>query len=148
MEDDVEREQIPKGVNREFIPEGMATELTPDDMARVRYIAYARSATRSPEAVEEQIRDIHEFADPLGMICVDEVRLCGVNGLRPLFRPDLRELLARKKAKDDFDVLIMADCARLTRDWPDGFGRLMALFSLNGVRIIRLTDMIHAGPRR
>lgn len=126
----------------------MSRHLTTDDLARMRYIAYARSATHSPEAVESQIRSIREYAGSLGMVCVDEIRLCGVNGLHPLFRPDLRKLLARKQTRDDFDAVIMADCARLTRDWPDGFGRVQALFALHGVRIMFLAEMVQAGRER
>lgn len=113
------------------------------------YIAYARCASPkgSESKLQEQVRSIRQFGDNLGMRCVDEVRLAGVSGWLPAMRPDLRELLARKRQRDDYDVLVMTDCARLTRAWPDGGLEIEAEFSASGVRIVYPDDVTAAdGP--
>jgi hypothetical protein len=45
--------------------------------------------------------------------------------------------LTRKRQKDDFDVLIAADHARITRT---AAARIEAIFALSGVRIVYLTE--------
>ena len=107
-----------------------------------RYIAYARCA--SPDGAEpklqEQVRRIRRFGDSLDMQCVDEVRMAGVSGWLPAMRADLRQLLARKRQRDDYDVLVMEDHARLTRTWPDGGLEIETEFGNCGVRIVYLTE--------
>jgi len=106
-----------------------------------RYIAYARCAAveGSERKLREQIRLIRQFADRLGIQCVDEVRLAGVSGWRPVMRADLRKLLARKREKDDYDVLIVTDVARLTRTGLEGLMEIEAEFG-GGVRIVYLVE--------
>lgn len=108
----------------------------------VRYIAYARCAAEqgSAQSLRRQIHLIRQFANSLQMRCAGEVRLVK-NGISPELRPDLKRLLARKRTHDDFDVLIMVDHARLTR--TDGGTRIEAIFGLQGVRIVYLTDVGH-----
>jgi hypothetical protein len=74
------------------------------------------------------------------MQCVDETRLAAVSGGPPAMRSDLRQLLARKREKDDFDVLIMEDFARLTRTGLDGGSEIETAFGNCGVRIVYLTE--------
>jgi DNA invertase Pin-like site-specific DNA recombinase len=104
-----------------------------------RYIAYARCAAERGSApkLRQQIRLIRQFGNHLGMRCVGEVRIAGVSGVTPPLRPDLRRLLTRKRQKDDFDVLIAADYARITRT---AAARIEAIFALSGVRIVYLTE--------
>ena len=107
-----------------------------------RYIAYARCAVQdgSEPKLQEQVRLIRQFGDSLDMQCVDEVRLAGVSGGPPAMRSDLRQLLAGKREKDDFDVLIMEDFARLTRTGLDGGSEIETAFGNCGVRIVYLTE--------
>ena len=109
-----------------------------------RYIAYARCAAKdgSGPRLQEQVRLIRQFGDSLGMRCVDEVRLAGISGGAPALRTDLRELLARKLARDDFDVLIMEDFARLTRTGLDSGSEIEAQFRKHGVQIVYLTGAL------
>lgn len=103
-----------------------------------RYIAYARSAMSDGvnAGVERQIRNVRQFGDQLGMTCVDEVRVAGVNGITPIMREDLRNLLTRKRQQDDFDMLIMEDFTRLTRAGSDVGDQIEAEFSRCGVQIL------------
>ena len=111
-----------------------------------RYIAYARCAT--PEGagrrLQQQVRLIRQFGDSLDMRCVDEVRLANVSGWLPAMRADLRQLLARKRKRDDYDVLIMEDFARLTRIGLEVGLEIETEFSNCGVRIVYLTEMTAA----
>ena len=107
-----------------------------------RYIAYARCAAKdgSKPKLQEQVRLIRQFGDSLDMQCVDEVRLAGISGWLPAMRADLRQLLARKLERDDFDVLIMEDFARLTRIGPEGGLEIETEFGNCGVRIVYLDE--------
>lgn len=71
------------------------------------------------------------------MQCVDEVRLVA-NGCQPAFRADLRDLLARKRKRNDYDVLIMEDFARLTR--TERGSEIEAKFGKCGVQIVYLIE--------
>lgn len=108
-----------------------------------RYIAYARCAAKdgAEPKLEEQVRLIRQFGDSLEMQCVDEVRLAGISGWLPVMRADLRQLLARKLERDDFDVLIMQDFSRLTRTGLEGGLEIETEFANFGVRIVYLTEM-------
>jgi len=112
-----------------------------------RYIAYARCATEEGSAtrLQEQARIIRQFGDSLDMQCVDEVRLAGVGGCLPVMRPDLCQLLARKRERGDYDVLIMEDVARLTRMWPEGCQEIETKFRNCGVQIVYLSEAMRIG---
>lgn len=115
-----------------------AIETASQDYRGKRYIAYARCA--SPEGaaanLQDQIRRIRRFGDSLDMRCVDEVRLAGVSGISPPFRDDLRRLLKRKRRRNDFDVLVMLDYARLTRTGLAGGAEIEAEFAELNVEIV------------
>lgn len=115
------------------------TETDNADLRGKRYIAYARCGSKqgSTQNFRRQIRLVRQLADGLEMQCVDEVRSPGLSGHTPLLRWDLIKLLARRFNENDYDVLIMADPARLTR--ADGIERLEAIFAHCGVRIIYVT---------
>jgi len=103
-----------------------------------RYIAYARCAyagEAEPKLLDQILR-IHAFGALLHMQCVGEVRLAGVNGRSPLFRDDLLDLLARKRRRDDFDVVMMMDFSRLTRESFDGGEEIEARFAELDVEIV------------
>jgi uncharacterized radical SAM superfamily Fe-S cluster-containing enzyme len=72
------------------------------------------------------------------MHCVCEVRLAGISGWLPPLRDDLRDLLARKRKEDDYEVLIMEDRARLTRS--DFHQEVEAKFAKSGVRIVYVAE--------
>lgn len=107
-----------------------------------RYIAYARCATceGAGTRLERQLRAIHRFAERLSMRCVGEVRLAGVSGAPPALRPDLLELLARKRERDDYEVLVMEDFARLIRAQSPEDLAVGDEFARHGVRIVFLQD--------
>jgi len=116
------------------------------DLRGNRYLAYARCAAADGSAtkLEVQIRRIRQFGDGLNMRCAGEVRLAGVGGWFPALRPDLRALLARKRERDDFDVLIMEDVVRLTRTGLDGARAIESTFRECGVEILYLAGAMRA----
>ena len=107
-----------------------------------RNIAYARCAAceGAETSLERQLRAIHRFADRLSMRCVGEVRLAGVSGAPPALRPDLLELLARKRERNDYEVLVMEDFARLIRAQSPEDLAVGDEFARCGVRIFFLQD--------
>lgn len=114
-----------------------------EDLRGKTYIAYARCAAADGSApkLREQIRLIRQFGDSRNMRCADEVRLAGVSGWLPALRPDLRELLARRQQRRDFEVLVVTDHARLTRAGMEAAAEIEAAFADLGIRIVYLADM-------
>ena len=106
----------------------------------MRYIVYARCAAADGAAVklQEQVHQARQFADRLGMHCVDEIRLAGIGGGPPTLRDDLRQLLARKRAQDDFEVLVTESPSRLTRTGAHGCAEIEYEFSKLGVNVLYL----------
>ena len=109
-----------------------------------RYIAYARCASteEAPAKLQDQILRIRLFGYRLGMQCVGEVRLSGVSGYTPLLRDDLRDVLRRKRQRNDFDMVVMADYARLTRTGIAGGRKIEAEFAKCGVQIVYLAEVM------
>ncbi|MEX0643368.1 MAG: recombinase family protein [Pirellulales bacterium] len=87
------------------------------DIRGSRYVAYARSAARdgAETSLERQLSAIHHFAEGQSMRCVGEIRLVGVSGGPPALRADLLALLTRKRERNDYEVLVMENFARLVR---------------------------------
>jgi hypothetical protein len=127
-----------------------AIETASQDYRGKRYIAYARCA--SPEGaaanLQDQIRRIRRFGDSLDMRCADEVRLAGVSGISPPFRDDLRRLLKRKRQRNDFDVLVMLDYARLTRTRCASGAEIEAEFAEMNVEIVFIDQWLQTVMRR
>lgn len=117
----------------------MSAEPTAAELAGKRYIAYSRSAARNDASVDRQLGLIRQFAERLGLVCVGEVRLNGVGGYLPPLRPDLCALLARKRTKNDFDLLVMEDRARLTRTHQ--FDVVETAFADHGIRIVYVCEV-------
>lgn len=115
-----------------------------------RYIAYARCASSegAPAKLQAQIRWIRRFGDGLGMHCVAEVRLAGVSGVSPPLRDDLRDLLQRKRRRNDFDMLVMEDYARLTRTGLAGGEEIEAKFAELNVEIVYLDHVMQTAMER
>lgn len=113
-----------------------------EDLRGKTYIAYARCAAADGSApkLREQIRLIRQFGDSLGMRCADEVELAGVGGWMPALRPDLCALLARRRQRGDFEVLVVEDHARLTRTGIEGLAEIEVAFASAGVQIVYLTE--------
>jgi len=122
---------------------GTKQEPTDEALRGRRYIAYARCATAegAEQRFREQIRLIHQFADGLNMHCAGEVRIANVNGWRPVMRPDLHELLARKRYRRDFEVLIMESYSRLSRAEPENAAMIEMAFAARGVTLVYLDQM-------
>lgn len=83
----------------------------------LRYICLARQSDDSEGATstQAQLKFARTEGDARGMVYVDAVILEGVTGSLPGKRKDLKELLQRKREKNDFDVLVVQLMDRLTR---------------------------------
>jgi DNA invertase Pin-like site-specific DNA recombinase len=82
-----------------------------------RYICLVRASDTSEgtTSTEAQLELLKEYGQRMGMHFVDEIVLNGVTGSLPGKREDLSGLLARKREKDDYDVVILQRLDRLTR---------------------------------
>ena len=82
-----------------------------------RYICLVRQSddTHGVTSTEAQLQWLNAEGGRLGMVHIDDVVLNGVTGSLPGKRKDLDDLLERKGQRDDFDVLLVQRCDRLTR---------------------------------
>jgi DNA invertase Pin-like site-specific DNA recombinase len=87
------------------------------DTENKRYICLVRASDTSEgtTSTEAQLALLKDYGQRMGMIYVDAIVLDGVTGSRPGNREDLDGLLARKREKNDFDVLLVQRLDRLTR---------------------------------
>lgn len=86
-----------------------------------RYICIAR-ASDAPEgssSTDAQLKLLNEAAKKLGMVPVEDIALNNLTGSLPGKRDDLDQLLARKRSRNDFDVLVLQRIDRLTRGGAD-----------------------------
>jgi len=82
-----------------------------------RYICLVRASdtTEGTTSTEAQLALLKEYGARMGMVFVDQIVLDGVTGSLPGKREDLDGLLARKKEKNDFDIILLQRLDRLTR---------------------------------
>jgi DNA invertase Pin-like site-specific DNA recombinase len=82
-----------------------------------RYICLARASDTADgtTSTEAQLAMLKEYGTRMGMVFVDQIVLDGVTGSRPGKRKDLTDLLARKREKNDFDIVLLQRLDRLTR---------------------------------
>jgi DNA invertase Pin-like site-specific DNA recombinase len=81
-----------------------------------RYICLVRASHGTQEiSTDAQLRLLHAAVEEEAMTFVDAKIVDGLTGSLPGKRKDLEELLERKRTKNDFDVLVLQRCDRLTR---------------------------------
>ena len=83
-----------------------------------RYVSLVRCSTdeQADTSPADQAAVLRAFGDEHGMVHAgDDVVLEGVSGSMPGNRDDIARIVARKQARDDFDVLLVQDTSRLTR---------------------------------
>jgi Recombinase/Resolvase, N terminal domain len=89
-----------------------------------RYISQVRQSNDSEgtTSTQAQLKWMHAEGDRLGMIHVGDIVLNGLTGSLPGKRTDLDTLLKRKRECNDFDILLIQKCDRLTRSGSDHAG--------------------------
>src|SRR5687768_12619875 len=82
-----------------------------------RFVGIVRCSTagQADTSIPDQLKVIRTFAERYGLIEVEIIMLEGVSGSIPGNRQDLQALLDRKRARDDFEVVLLQDTTRLTR---------------------------------
>ena len=115
-----------------------------DDLKGLGYIHWVRCSTKAQvdTSVPDQLHVENGFGILHGMKHVDDMILEGISGASPKVYEKIKELIARKKAKDDFDVLLVHDLSRLTRGGPNDGGRIIADLRDAGIRLISVKDNI------
>src|SRR5579862_4964218 len=94
---------------------------TPSPLSGKRYINLVRCSTdqQTETSIPAQLELLNAFGAANQMHHVDDVILDGVSGSKPGNRDDIGELIARKKTKNDFDVLLVQTEDRQTRGGSD-----------------------------
>jgi DNA invertase Pin-like site-specific DNA recombinase len=114
-----------------------------------RYTNLLRGSTNMQDtstADQKAANDRH--AQALGMIWAGDVVLNGVSGSKTFNRKDLKELLERRRALRNYDVLVVYDSSRLTRGGSTHACSIRRDFAKLGVLILSVMDPIPDGDFR
>lgn len=120
----------------------MTSNFENDRLRGKRYIRLVRCSTKgqADTSVSDQLGVLDAFAKPRGMVHVDDLVLEGLSVSMP--REFVDALIARKRLRNDFDVLLVQDTSRLTRGGAQYGAKLeydlraagiMLIFALDGV---------------
>jgi hypothetical protein len=118
-----------------------------EELMGKRYIGLVRCSTdgQKDTSIPDQLALLRGFADKHGMIHVDDVLRGGVSGSKPGNRTDLDELVARKRDRNDYDILLVQDTTRLTRGGVEHGAKIEFEFTKVGVRIVFVADQLPDG---
>lgn len=108
-----------------------------------RYINVVRCSSdqQADTSPVDQLRVLNNFAAISHMTHAgDDVVLEGVSGSLPGGRTDIEQVIARKRARDDFDVLLVQDISRFTRGGIDHVGKLKWDLGVAGVEVVFVTQ--------
>ena len=107
-----------------------------------RYISLVRCSTASQAdtSIEDQLVVVDAFAREHEMVHVGDVMLEGVSGSIPGNRSDIDQLIARKRDRNGFDVLLVQDTTRLTRGGPKHGAKIEFDLESAGIEVVFVTD--------
>ena len=82
-----------------------------------KYLCLVRCSTnqQADTSIPDQLKVLRAFGDENEMHYIDSVILEGVTGSVAGARTDIDQIIARKKANNDFDILLVQDLSRFTR---------------------------------
>src|SRR5689334_19453904 len=106
-----------------------------------RYICLVRCSTNEQEdtSIPDQLRLLHDYGQKHGMIHAgndEELQLGGVSGSDPGGRLDIEQIIERKRALNDFSVLLVLDISRLTRGGVEHGGKVEYDLAAAGIKIV------------
>lgn len=112
-----------------------------------RFISLVRQSndTDGTTSTEAQCQWMRQEGEARGMGHVEDLILDGVTGSLPGNRQDIEDLLQRKRERDDFDVLLIQRCDRLTRGGSDHAGWLHHEAAKVGIEILYPGDSLPEG---
>ena len=114
-----------------------------------RFVVSARCSTdlQTETSIPSQLSDIHFTCQAAGMIHAGgDVILDGKSGSKPGNRHDIPLLLARKKEKNDYEILIDLVEDRFTRAGPEHGLWAEFEFLRHGVTVLHLRSDVPEGP--
>ncbi len=122
-----------------------------DGLRGKRYIRLVRCSTKgqADTSINDQLALLAAFAQRYEMVHVDDLILEGVSVSTPKTFVD--DLIARKKSRNDFDVVLIQDTSRLTRggsqhgsklEWDLRAAGIQVVFALDGVPEGDFADLI------
>lgn len=90
--------------------------MKPHSFKGLRYRCLVRASHSTDElSTDAQLELMHKEVAPLEMVHLDNIVKDGLTGSLPGKREELVKLLDEKKTKNDFEVLVVQRCDRLTR---------------------------------
>jgi hypothetical protein len=112
-----------------------------------KYLCLARCSTtqQADTSIPDQLKLLRAFGDENGMQFVDSVVLDGVTGSVPGARSDIEQIVARKNAKNDFDVLLVQDMSRFTRSGSGHGAKLEYDLNAAGIDVLFVADHLPEG---
>lgn len=101
----------------------------------LRCVGLVRTSTKgqTENGIQQQLEACHRFAEAKGMIWVDAERAPGVSAYQTQDRDDIERIIARRRAGEDFQVVVVFDYSRLTRGGVDHGSFLLWQFTQVGL---------------
>jgi hypothetical protein len=117
------------------------------DLQGKRFVGLLRCSTigQADTSIDDQRRLLDAYAREHGLVAVDYVALEGVSGSLPGNRGDIQQLITRKQANDDFDILLVQDTSRFTRAGTQHAQRLESELNAVGVEVVYASNAIPTG---
>ena len=112
-----------------------------------RYLCLVRCSTaqQTDTSIPDQLKLLRAFGDEHDLVHVDDVVLDGVSGSVPGARTDINDIIRRKSARDDFDVLLVQDMSRFTRGGAEHGMKLEYDLNAAGIDVIFVADHLPEG---
>ncbi|XAM01583.1 recombinase family protein [Phycisphaeraceae bacterium D3-23] len=109
-------------------------------------VLLARASTKKQSlSVEDQINTMERFARREGIEVIATIGQAGVSASNSKYRPDLDEVVNRKLASDDFDLLLVYNMSRFTRARGlEGLAQIQDFHRL-GIEVLSCTEKFLPG---
>jgi len=113
----------------------------------LRCVGHLRCSTleQALTSIGQQRGVLTAFASDVGMYYVGDIELRGVSGSTTESWRDFESLIRRKSERDDYDVLLVDNLARITRMGPDFGGKVVFELGQVGVQIVSVAEDIPDG---
>lgn len=104
-----------------------------------RYVNLIRCSKdeQADTSPKDQAKVLHEYAAEHGMLHAGEdIVLEGISGSAPADRTDIELIISRKRARNDFDILLVQDFSRLTRGGVGHGSALQFDLATEGIEVV------------
>ncbi|HSI34760.1 MAG: recombinase family protein [Phycisphaerae bacterium] len=108
---------------------------------RCVFLIRCSSAKQAEDSLADQEAGMHDFCAQHGLVFVWKFA-SDVSGSVPGRRTDIKEVIARKKTVNDFEIVLVQDSTRLTRTGTGGGGHILSEFAAAGLKVVFVGEVM------